>query len=260
MAKSMQRLKGMVYKLINWFKKEHKKTKLLLKDMPVLWFTTFILAVFLMNLLASKPLISSNWIVLDCGYLISWISFFISDIIVKRYGAKASIRITSITVIINLFLMCCLGLAGLIPGDWCLNEYSSIISWWILLASSVAFLLSGIVNSVLNCMVTALFKKDNKSLKAYKISSHISTIIGQFLDNLLFGLIFTLPASYAGFYGNSPISIIAILMFAVTGAIIELLCQMIFSNVGYKVSKKWESEGIGNEYLEYIKNEKNIKE
>ena len=45
-------------------------------------------------------------------------------------------------------------------------------------------------------------------------------------------------------------------MCALTGAILELLCEVIFSAFGYKVVTYMEKNNIGNEYLEYIKGNK----
>ena len=39
------------------------------------------------------------------------------------------------------------------------------------------------------------------------------------------------------------------IMCAFTGAIVELLCEIVFSPIGYRISNRWKEEGVGNEYL-----------
>ena len=39
------------------------------------------------------------------------------------------------------------------------------------------------------------------------------------------------------------------IMCAFTGAIVELLCEVVFSPIGYRISNRWKEEGVGNEYL-----------
>lgn len=48
------------------------------------------------------------------------------------------------------------------------------------------------------------------------------------------------------FFGWSFIQVITC---SLTGAVLELLCEIIFSPIGYKVSRNWETENIGKEYL-----------
>ena len=38
---------------------------------------------------------------------------------------------------------------------------------------------------------------------------------------------------------------------ALVGALIELVCEIFFSPVGYKICKRWQSEGVGNDYFKY---------
>ena len=55
-----------------------------------------------LNLLANKTLIQLDWIALDGGILISWLSFMCMDIITKHFGPKASNRISILAAGINL--------------------------------------------------------------------------------------------------------------------------------------------------------------
>jgi hypothetical protein len=42
-------------------------------------------------------------------------------------------------------------------------------------------------------------------------------------------------------------------MCAFTGAVAELIMEMIFSPFGYRITTKWKKLYVGQDYLEYIK-------
>lgn len=231
-----------------WIKKEWHETKLLLKAMPATVTTFFVLSIVVMNLLASKLVVDASWIALDAGFAISWLAFLTMDMVVRRFGPKASIKLSIIAALINAFVMAIFTLAALIPGDWALNEYASGMNWWIIGASTTAFIVSGIVNSITHHILKMQFKNKH-SFKSYAVCSYASTMLGQFVDNLIFALLFTMPA-----FG---ISFIPTLMCAVTGALVELVCQIIFSPLGYKVANNWRAQGIGEEYLKFIEDNTN---
>ena len=239
-------------KIKEFFKKELTETKLLLKNIPALTMTLFVVSIVAMNLLASKALVNESWIALDAGIIVSWLSFLTMDMIVKRFGPRASIRLSIVATIVNILVMGIFTAAAFIPGDWCLNDYGTGVNWWIIGASSTAFLVSGVVNSVTNWAIKKIFKKNPDSFAAYAASSYGSTMIGQFVDNLVFALVFTYPASCIGLWGMSQMSVLALFMFAFTGAVVELLCQIIFSPIGFKVANKWKAEKVGQEYIDYV--------
>jgi len=41
-----------------------------------------------------------------------------------------------------------------------------------------------------------------------------------------------------------------------TGAVIELVMEIIFSPIGYRISKKWSEDQIGKAYFDYIGEDK----
>ena len=41
-------------------------------------------------------------------------------------------------------------------------------------------------------------------------------------------------------------------MCALTGALLELIMEVIFSPIGYKVLKKWREQNVGKKYLDLI--------
>ena len=69
-------------------------------------------------------------------------------------------------------------------------------------------------------------------------------MIAQFVDNFVFALV----VSHV-FFGWSMLQVVTC---SLTGCIMELLCEVIFSPIGYKVSKQWEDEHVGQTYLEEV--------
>ena len=43
---------------------------------------------------------------------------------------------------------------------------------------------------------------------------------------------------------------------ALTGALAELIMEIAFSPIGYRITKKWQEQRVGSEYLDYIEKEK----
>ena len=43
-------------------------------------------------------------------------------------------------------------------------------------------------------------------------------------------------------------------MCALTGAVAELIMEIVFSPIGYKITRRWKNESVGKEYLEFIRN------
>lgn len=270
-------------------KNEVNQTFLLLKNVPALMVSLFVVSVIGMNVLAQQAIVNESWIALDGGIFLSWLSFLGMDTIVKRFGPKASVRISVFAVIVNFVFFAIQQLvtvisisAGLKGSTIC----DFVLPWWVLLASTAAFVFSAIVNSYINDGIGKLFKKNPNGKLAYVTRTYVSTFIGQFLDNLVFAFLcgfwasrviegvdgltiymdgFLKQASIAlsesqffSWWGNAvrddvtyvqPMTILGIVMMAFTGAVAELLSQVIFSPIGYKTAKKWESENIGIEYL-----------
>ena len=232
--------------------------KILLRSIPASVVTLFVVSVVCMNLLANKTLLQLDWIALDGGILISWLSFMCMDIITKHFGPKASNSITVLAVMINLLTCLIFFVASAIPsnaGDF--SAFDSIFggTWFILVGSTVAFLASGLINNSLNWMIGKSIRRKPDGKLAYALRTYISTFIGQFLDNFIFSIIvfvFFAPIFWDGFHWT----VLQCATCALTGAVAELLMEIAFSPVGYRITKKWQAEKVGEEYLEHIRREK----
>ena len=238
----------------NWFLKEKKEFGILLRSIPATVVTLFVVSVISMNLLANKTLLQLDWIALDGGILISWLSFMCMDIITKHYGPGASNRISVLAAAINLLTCLIFFVASAIPSNAAdYTAFDSIFggTWFILLGSTVAFLSSAVINNTLNWLIGRCFKHNPDGKTAYAVRTYISTFIGQFMDNFIFSIIVFVifaPIFWNGFHW----SVLQCAMCALTGAVAELIMEIAFSPIGYRITKRWQEENVGRKYLEYI--------
>lgn len=229
--------------------------KYVLRMIPGSVVALFVVSVVLMNLLANKEIQTGlPWMALDCGILVSWMSFLSMDIITKRFGAKASIKVSAFALGVNLLVCIIMYGASMVPGNWgeFYNSNSDQVNlslnatiggtWYVLLGSTISMFVASVVNSTLNVAVGALFK--NKGRVEFFTRSYVSTLVGQITDNLLFALI----VSHV-FFGWTLTQCFTC---AIVGAIVELLCEVIFSPIGYRVCRRWERDKVGQEYIDYL--------
>lgn len=242
-----------------WCKREREETKILLRCIPSTVVSLFVVSVICMNLLANKTLVQTEWIALDGGILISWLSFMCMDIITKHFGPKASNKIALLACAINLLTCLIFYIASIIPSN--ANDYTELNgllggTWFILLGSTVAFLVSAIINNFLNWTIGKAFRSDPDGKLAYVARTYISTFIGQFLDNLIFSVIVFVgfaPIFWDGFHWT----VLQCTACALTGAVAELIMEIVFSPFGYRIVNSWKKHKIGHEYLDYINGGKN---
>jgi uncharacterized integral membrane protein (TIGR00697 family) len=241
-------------KIKAFIKREREETRVLLRCIPATVVTLFVVSVICMNLLANKTLLQLDWIALDGGILVSWLSFMCMDIITKHLGPKASNRITVLAAGINLLTCLIFFVASVIPSNAAdYTAFDSIFggTWFILLGSTVAFLCSGMINNTLNFAIGKAIKKNADGKLAFAMRSYVSTFIGQFLDNFIFSVIvfvFFAPIFWDGFCWTP----LQCAMCALTGAVAELIMEVIFSPIGYRIVKRWREKKVGREYLELI--------
>ena len=248
----------MIHRSKEYIMREIKEYKLLLRSIPTTVVTLFVVSVVCMNLLANKTLLQLDWIALDGGILISWLSFMCMDIITKHFGPKASNSITVVAAMINLLTCLIFFVASIIPsnaGDYSVFDEIFGGTWFILLGSTVAFLSSGVINNMLNFAIGKAFCRNPDGKLAYAARTYISTFIGQFLDNFIFSVIVFVgfaPIFWDGFHWT----VLQCAMCALTGAVAELIMEIIFSPIGYRITRKWQKELVGKEYLDYIETER----
>lgn len=221
--------------------REYREYRVLLGKVPPMALTAFILAVVSMNLLANKELFHSAWIALDCGFVLSWIPFLLMDCFCKVYGGRAAVRISILAIAVNLLTFGIFKLVSLTPGMW--GEYYSTGlpevnealndtvggSSWIVLGSALAMAASSIVNALANISVARLLRIGG--FGEFAARSFISTAVAQFVDNLVFALVVSIPL-----FGWTLRQAI---LCAVTAAAFELLMEILFSGAGYRLAGRW---------------------
>ena len=234
--------------------REHREYKLRLRSIPAVVVSLFVVSVICMNLLANKTLLQLDWIALDGGILISWLSFMCMDMITKHFGPKASNSISLLAAAINLLTCLIFFVASAIPSN--ANDYTVFDgifggTWFILLGSTVAFLSSALINNSLNWLVGKCFRKNPDGRFAYSVRSYVSTFIGQFFDNFIFSIIvfvFFAPIFWDEFHWT----VLQCATCALTGAVAELIMEIAFTPLGYKITRRWQKEKVGKEYLDHI--------
>ena len=237
--------------LTDFFKRERKETVLLFRSIPSIVVSLFVVSVICMNLLANKTLFQNRYLALDGGILISWLSFMCMDIITKYFGPKASNKVALLASLINLLTCLIFYIASIIPSN--AGDYGAINgllggTWFVLVGSTVAFLISAVVNNLLNFIIGRIFVKNPNGKLAFAVQSYVSTFIGQFIDNFIFSIIVFVvfaPIYWNGFHWT-PLQCVTC---ALTGAVAELIMEIAFSPIGYSIVTKWQKQKIGEEYL-----------
>ena len=233
--------------------------KLLLRSIPGLVTAIFITSVVVMNLMASKVIIQTEYLGITGGLLLSWIPFLTMDVVVYTFGIKAANKLNVLGLVVNLFFVGIFQLVASIQVGGDKSAYSAFNqtfsqTWQIFSASSIAFLVSGIVNNVLKFLTGKLFRKKPNCAIAYFTRSYVSTFIGQFIDNFVFvslAFLVFFKLSIGTSFGYTIISAIGT---SVLGAVIELIAEVIFSPFGYKLCKKWANENVGADYIKHQTN------
>ena len=215
----------------------------LLQSVPPLVVSMLFLSIVGMNLLANKSIDTGvEWLALDCGILFSWLTFLSMDVLTHCYGPRAATALSFVALALNLLMAGIFFLAKCIPGVWSESfvEGSEEIlntalnntfggTWFIILGSSIAFLTSALVNNFLNYGVGRLLK-GRRGFGGFAVRAYVSTFIAQFVDNLVFALLVSKI-----FFGWTFVQCFTC---ALTGAVAELLFEVFFSPLGYRMSRR----------------------
>ncbi len=215
----------------------------LTQSVPPLIAALLVLSVVGMNLLANKSIDTGlDWLALDCGILFSWLTFLSMDVLTHCYGPKAATAMSLAALGLNLLMALIFFIATRIPGVWgesFVEGEEAVINaaldgtfggtWYIILGSSVAFAASAVLNNFLNYGIGRLLKRD-KGFGGFILRSYISTFLAQVADNLIFALLVSRI-----FFGWTTLQCVTC---ALTGAALELVFEVVFSPLGYRVSRR----------------------
>ncbi len=228
--------------MIRFLKSEYGAYRAIMKKTPSVALTIFVLAVVMMNLLANKELFHTDWVALDCGFVLSWIPFLLMDCFCKVFGGRAALRISIFAIAVNLLTFGLFKLVSLTGGMWGgyyatgLTEVNDALnatiggSTWIVLASALSMAVASAVNSLVNTAVARLVKSGD--YREFAARSFISTAISQFIDNFVFALTVSVPL-----FGWS---LRQVAFCSLVAAAFELAVEVIFSGFGYRIASRWE--------------------
>ena len=223
-------------------KKAMSEFRDLMRSVPPLVVSLLFLSIVGMNLLANKSINTGvDWLALDCGILFSWLTFLCMDILTQGYGPRAATMMSVAALGMNLLMALIFFIASRIPGAWgeSFVEGSEEIlntalnntfggTWFIILGSSIAFLVSAVINNFLNDGIGRRIGRD-RGFGGFAVRAYVSTFIAQFADNLVFALLVSKV-----FFGWSLLQCFTC---ALTGALLELLFEVFFSPMGYRLTR-----------------------
>ena len=218
-----------------------------LKKQQYIGFFMAVYAVFtvVQNLFEMKTLGTAAFAFAGGGILLSWATFMIMDITTELFGKKETMKIYTFAGLINLFIVVLSQVVILIPGVYPEQNaaFAQIFSNGVrtALSSFTAFWFGNFVN--MQIMIKLKSKANSNSKFLLFIRAVVSTIFGQFVDNLLFATLAFAPIGLSLF----ETSWTAILTTSSFGTFMETIIESCFVPfitipVTMKIKKTLETE------------------
>lgn len=218
-----------------------------LKKQQYIGFFMAVYAVFtvVQNLFEMKTLGTPAFAFAGGGILLSWATFMIMDITTELFGKKETMKIYTFAGLINLFIVVLSQVVILIPGVYPEQNaaFAQIFSNGVrtVLSSFTAFWFGNFVN--MQIMLKLKSKSNSNSKFLLFIRAVVSTIFGQFVDNLLFATLAFAPIGLSLF----ETSWTAILTTSSFGTFMETIIESCFVPfitipVTMKIKKTLETE------------------
>lgn len=190
----------------------------------------FFVVILLISNIVSTKIVNIWWLTFDWGTIIFPLSYIFGDILTEIYGYKKTKKIIRLWFFSSLLMSCIIYLVWILPADptwWMQNEYQAIL-WYvprIVIASLIAYIGWEFSNSYILAKLKILTKW--KKLWIRLISS---TIVGQFIDTILFVLI--------AFYGTFDNWLL--LTMIISNYIFKVWIEIFFSPLTYKIINKFK--------------------
>lgn len=149
-----------------------------------------------MNLFDMKTIGTSTFAFGGCGVLMSWAVFMIMDIATEVYGEKESIRIYTIAGLVNLVIVILAQISIALPGVY--PEQNTAFELIFsngprtAVSSFIAFWCGNYVNVHIMAKMKANVKDDSAKVQFF-IRAVLSTLAGQFVDDMLFATLAFAP-------------------------------------------------------------------
>lgn len=240
-----------------------KEWVILLRSVPAVALALITVSTVLMNILANKSIIELPWLIQDAGVILSWVGFLVGDLLVKNFGSKNAIRVNLTCLALSLFISGLLAIVAIIPGTWSSAFVGDLINsdinngvnqvmgnvWYVILGSALASAVGLIINGLSQGLILKrLESKHGDKYWGYLTASATSTILGQFVDNFVFASLVSLQ-----FFPNWTWS--KVFICSIAGAIFELIIEMLFTPLTYKISKNWDKNKIGIKFMPKLSEE-----
>ena len=199
-----------------------------LKKQQYIGFFMAVYAVFtvVQNLFEMKTLGTAAFAFAGGGIILSWATFMIMDITTELFGKKETMKIYTFAGLLNLFIVVLSQVVILIPGVYPEQNaaFAQIFSNGVrtALSSFAAFWFGNFVN--MQIMLKLKSKANSNSKFLLFIRAVVSTIFGQFVDNLLFATLAFAPIGLSLF----ETSWTAILTTSSFGTFMETLIESCF--------------------------------
>ncbi|MFA6513784.1 MAG: queuosine precursor transporter [Patescibacteria group bacterium] len=197
--------------------------------------SVFFVSVLLISNIASTKIVDLKWFTFDGGTLLFPMSYIFGDILTEVYGYKKSKQVIWLGFFSALIMALVLMLVGKLPSapGWDNQDAYNIIlgsAPRIILASLAAYFCGEFINSFILAKMKIITK--GKYLWTRTISS---TIVGEFIDSLIFVII-----AFAGVLPNS-----LLITLVVSNYIFKTLIEILFTPLTYRIVgflKKREAE------------------
>lgn len=197
--------------------------------------SVFFVSVLLISNVASTKIVDLKWFTFDGGTLLFPLSYIFGDILTEVYGYKKAKNVIWLGFFMALLMSLVFIIVGKLPPapDWNnQNAYEMILGLTprIVLASLLAYLAGSFSNSFILAKMKIWTK--GKMLWVRTISS---TLVGEFLDSILFIII--------AFWGILPNSLLVTLI--ISNYLFKTAVEIIFTPATYKIVrflKKRENE------------------
>ena len=199
-----------------------------LKKQQYIGFFMAVYAVFtvVQNLFEMKTLGTPAFAFAGGGIILSWATFMIMDITTELFGKKETMKIYTFAGLLNLFIVVLSQVVILIPGVYPEQNaaFAQIFSNGVrtALSSFTAFWFGNFVN--MQIMIKLKSKSNSNSKFLLFIRAVVSTIFGQFVDNLLFATLAFAPIGLSLF----ETSWTTILTTSLFGTCMESIIESVF--------------------------------
>ena len=209
-----------------------EKRQLASHEWLIMLSVVYVVITVMMNIFAMKALsFGSSIIICDGGLLISWGVFLISNVVVEVWGKRKSVALVTYAAVVAFVVMLIGRLIVAIPTLPSYYDQAQAFEMIFsngprtILASVIAFWVGNYVNIQIIHVFKLLAESKGKDNRLYFFfRAAISTLIGQFVDNILFmGLAFA-PLGISVY----EMTWHDILTAAVSGTFIELVVESFF--------------------------------